>query len=104
MRCRICFSCRRRFHTNRSDDRCGWNDGIERLDGISFKIEEVFKSGRNPYQITARPGPDERTRVTQADRDRAELERVEKRANRFTASRQREGDHATAVILPSAEQ
>ncbi len=75
------------FRPSRSDDRRGRNDSIQRLDDISFQVNEVFESGRNPYQITARPRPDQRARVTQANRDRAQLERVEKRTYGFAARR-----------------
>jgi hypothetical protein len=33
------------FHSGRSDGRRGWNDGIQRPDDISFKVNEVFESG-----------------------------------------------------------
>src|SRR3954471_10084451 len=89
---------------SRSDGGRGWNDTVQRSDDISFQINEIFEPGRNSYQVTAVPGPDQRTRVTQAHRDRAQLEGVEKRAKGIAARRERKRDHAPAAKFTGAEQ
>src|SRR3954468_19077091 len=86
----------------RSDDGRGWNDIVQRPDDISFQIYEIFEPGRNTYQVTAVPGPDQRTRVTQAHCDRAQLEGVEKRAKGTAARRERKRDHAPAAKFTGA--
>jgi hypothetical protein len=86
-----------------SDDCRGWNDGIQRPDDINFQITEVFQSGRNPYQIPAWPRPNQGARVAQANRNRAQLERVEKRPCGIAASRQCKRDHTAEEMLASVE-
>src|SRR6476619_6047158 len=87
-----------------SDGGRGWNDAVQRPEDISFQVNEIFEPGRNSYKVSAVPGPDQRTRVTQAHRDRAQLKGIEKRAKGIAARRERKRDHASAAKFTGTEQ